>query len=112
MVFTTNRRMTLTALRRRLLEDRQLRGLAPKPQPCYVAAVHPLAQHSRRAPDQLSAEELRQSFRFLLHEKKVAERTFRIPLYGIRSFSACPLQRPGPVFDRMRPRQSHKLPVV
>jgi Phage integrase, N-terminal SAM-like domain/Phage integrase family len=102
----------MTALRRRMLEDMQLRGLAPKTQPCDVAAVHQLAQPYRRAPDQLSDEELRQYFLFLLHEKKVAESTFRIHLYGIRFFYECTLKRPWPVFDLIRPRKSQKLPVV
>ena len=48
----------MTALRRRMLEDLQLRGLAPKTQQCYIAAVHQLAQHYRRAPDRLGEEEL------------------------------------------------------
>jgi integrase/recombinase XerD len=104
--------MVMTTLRSRMLEDLQLRGLAPKTQQCYVAAVHQLAQHYRRAPDQLSKEELRQYFLFLLNEKKVAESTFRIHLYGIRFFYEFTLQRPWPVFDLVRPRNSQKLPVV
>lgn len=76
----TNRGMAMTTLRRRMLEDLQLRGLAPKTQPCDVAAVHHLAQHYRRPPDQLSEEELRQYFLYWLNVKKVAESTFRIHL--------------------------------
>jgi integrase/recombinase XerD len=102
----------MTTLRRRMLEDLQLRGLAPKTQQCYIAAVHQLALHYRRAPDRLGEEELRQYFLFLLNEKKVAESTFRIHLYGIRFFYECTLQRPWPVFDLVRPRKSQKLPVV
>jgi integrase/recombinase XerD len=102
----------MTALRRRMLEDRQLRGLAPRPQPCYLAAVTQLAQHDRRAPDHSSAEELRQYCLCLRHEKQVAERTFRMHLDGIRCFYACTRQRPWPVFELVRPQKSHKLPVV
>ena len=65
----------MTALRRRMREDLQLRGLAPKTQPCYLEAVKHLAQYSRRAPDQISAEEIRQYFISLINEKKVAEST-------------------------------------
>ncbi len=65
----------MTALRRRLLEDLQLRGLAPRTQQCYLEAVTHLAQHDRRAPDHLSEEELRQYFLYLLNEKLVAEST-------------------------------------
>jgi site-specific recombinase XerD len=95
-----------------MLEDLQLRGLAPRTQQCYVEAVKHLAQHYRRAPDQISEEEIRQYFLYLLNDKKVAESTFRIHLYGIRFFYEITLQRPWPVFALIRPRHSQKLPVV
>jgi len=102
----------MTALRHRMREDLQLRGLAPRTQQCDVQAVHQLAQHYRRAPDQLSEEELRQYFLFLLNEKQVAESTFRIHLYGIKFFYEITLQRPWPVLALVRPRKSQKLPLV
>jgi integrase/recombinase XerD len=102
----------MTALRRRMLEDLQLHGLAPKTQQCYLDAVKHLAPHDRRAPDQISAEELRQYFLSLLNEKQVAERTFRIQLYGIRFFYEPTLKRPWPVFACSRPRHRQQLPVV
>jgi integrase/recombinase XerD len=100
----------MTTLRRRMLEDLQLRGLAPKTQQCYVAAVRQLAQHYRRPPDQLSEEELRQYFLYLLNDKKVAESTFRIHLYGIRFFYERTLQRPWPLFALTRPPAQPKTP--
>jgi hypothetical protein len=48
----------------------------------------------------------------LLNAKQVAERTFRMHLYGIRFLYERTLQRPWPVFDLVRPRPPHKLPVV
>jgi hypothetical protein len=72
--------MALTTLRRRLLEDLQLRGLAPKTQPWYVAAVRPLAHHDRRPPDQLSEAERRQYFLSRLNDQQGAASTFRIHL--------------------------------
>lgn len=102
----------MTALRHRMREDLQLRGLAPRTHQCYVHAVHQLAQHDRRAPDQLSEEELRPYFLFLLNEKQVAESTFRIHLYGIKFFDEMTRQRPWPVLARVRPRKSQKLPLV
>ena len=65
----------MTALRRRMREDLPLRGLAPKTQQCSLEAVKHLAQYDRRAPDQISAAEIRQYFLYLINEKKVAERT-------------------------------------
>jgi integrase/recombinase XerD len=95
-----------------MLEDRQLRGLPPKTPQCYLAAVRQLAHYYRRPPDQLSDEELRQYFLYLRNEKKVAESTFRIHLYGIRFFYERTLTRPWPVFDLVRPRYPQTLPVV
>jgi hypothetical protein len=75
MGFITNRRMTMTALRRRMLEDLQLHGLAPKTQQCSLDAVKHLAQHYRRAPDQISEGEIRPYFLYLITERQVAEST-------------------------------------
>jgi integrase/recombinase XerD len=102
----------MTALRHRMREDLQLRGLAPRTQQCYIEAVKHLSQHYRRAPDQITEEEIRQYFLYLLKEKKVAESTFRIHLYGIRFFYEITLQRPWPVLTLIRPRHSQTLPVV
>ena len=62
----------MTALRRRLREDLQRRGLAPKTQQRSLEAVKHLAQDYQRAPDQIRAEEIRQYFLYLINEKKVA----------------------------------------
>ena len=70
----------MTTLRRRMLEDLQRRGLAPKTQQCYLEAVKHLAQDYRRSPDQVSAGEIRQYCLYLINGQKVAESTLRIHL--------------------------------
>ncbi len=102
----------MTALRRRMLEDLQLRGLAPSTPPCDLDAVKHLAQHYRRAPDHLSEAERRPYFLSWLTETQVAASPFRIHLYGIRFFDECTRQRPGPVFERIHPRHRPQRPVV
>jgi integrase/recombinase XerD len=104
--------MAMTALRRRMREDLQLRGLAPTTQQCDLEAVKHLGQHDRQAPDQSRAEEIRQYFCYVINAKPGAESTCRMHLYGIRVFYERTLQRPGPVFALLRPRRSQKLPVV
>ena len=84
----------MTTLRRRRLEDRQLRGLAPRTQQCDVEAVKHLTPHDRRAPEQITEDELRQYVLFLINAKKGAESTCRIHLSGIRFFSERTRQRP------------------
>ncbi len=67
----------MTPLRRRMLEDLQLRGLAPKTQAIYVHAVQQLAEHYGTSPDQITEEELRQYFLYLHTEKHAAPRLLR-----------------------------------
>jgi site-specific recombinase XerD len=104
--------MAMTALRHRMLEDLQLRGLAPRTQQCSLEAVKHRAQHDRRAPDHISEAKFRQYFLSLIHAKQVAESTFRIHLYGIRFLYEITLKRPWPVFALIRPRHCPTLPVV
>jgi integrase/recombinase XerD len=102
----------MTNLRRRMLEDPQLRGLARTTQQCSRGAVRPQAHHDQRPPDQRSNAELRPDFLFLRHRKPVAESTFRMHFDGIRCLYERTRQRPWPVFDLVRPRHPQKMPVV
>ena len=67
----------MTELRRRMLQDMQLRGLSAGTQQTYVDAIRELAGHYRRSPDQLSEEDIRDYFIYLKDEKKLAGSTLR-----------------------------------
>jgi integrase/recombinase XerD len=41
----------MTPLRQRMLEDMQIRGLAPKTQHAYVRAVRQVAEYFGKSPD-------------------------------------------------------------
>lgn len=49
----------MNALRARMIEDLQLRGLSESTQYIYVLAVRRLAKYYRKPPDEISEEELR-----------------------------------------------------
>jgi len=102
----------MTPLRERMLDDMQLRGLAPKTQEAYLRAVRQLAEHYDKTPDQITEEELRDYFLFLKNEKKASRSTCTIALCGLKFFYDHTLQRQWPVWDLVRPPQSQKLPVV
>jgi hypothetical protein len=55
-----------------MLEDMQLRGLAPKTQQAYIRAVRQLASSYDKSPDQITEEELR-----ALHPSHPERRTTR-----------------------------------
>ncbi len=102
----------MTPLRQRMLEDMQLRGLAPKTQAAYATAVRQLAEFYDKSPDLISEEELRDYFLYLKNEKKAARSTCTQALCGIKFFYEVTLQREWQTFDLIRPGKEEKLPVV
>jgi len=102
----------MTALRERMIEDMQLRGLAARTQEAYVLAVRQLAEYHRKSPDQMSEEDLREYFLYLLNVKKVSRSTSTLALCGIKYFYEKTLGEKWPVLELVRPAKETKLPVV
>ena len=102
----------MTPLRQRMLEDMQLRGLAPKTQESYLRAVRQLTEYVGKPPDQVNEAELRDYFLYLKNEKKASRSACTIALCGIKFFFEQTLQRDWKTFDLIRPGKSDKLPVV
>jgi len=95
-----------------MFEDMQLRGLAPRTQESYLAAVRQLAIHYSRSPDQISDEELRLYFLYLRNEKRVAPNTANVALNAVKFLYVHTLQRPWPLGDLVRLPKARPLPVV
>ena len=102
----------MTPLRKRMIENMELHGLADRTRESYVAAVSHLARHYNRSPDRLSADEIRRFFLHLINERQAAKSTVTIHLCGIKFFFEKTLGRQMPVFDLVRPKRRKKLPAV
>ena len=102
----------MTELRRRMIADMKLHGFAPGTQKVYVNAVSRLAGYFRRSPDQLSEQELRDYFTYLVETKKVPSSTLRTQIFGVKFLFDKTLQRPWPTLKFLRARPSFKLPTV
>jgi integrase/recombinase XerD len=102
----------MTPLRRKMIEDMQLRGYAPKTQEAYVGAVKQLAEHYHKSPDQITDEELREYFLYLKNDRRVSHSTYSTALHGLRFFYRHTLGRAEVVLDWVRPPREKKLPVV
>ena len=87
----------MTVLRQRMLEDLQLRGLAPKTQEAYVGAVAQLAKHCGKSPESLTEEELRQYFLYLSNGKQASRSTMVVALCGIKFLYRYTLRREWPL---------------
>ena len=102
----------MTPLRRRMIEDMQLRGFAARTQEAYVHAVRQLAGHLHKTPDQIAEEELRQYFLYLINVKRFARASFTIALCGIKFFFESTLGRDWTLFGLARPPRQKTLPVI
>jgi len=102
----------MTELRRRMMADMKLHGLAPGTQKVYLKSVEHLARHYHRSPDQLSEQDLRDYFTDLVEKKHVPSSTLRTEIFGVKFLFDKTLQRPWPTLRFLRARPSYKLPVV
>jgi integrase/recombinase XerD len=102
----------MTVLRQRMLEDMQLRDLAPKTQEAYVGAVAQLAKYYGKSPELLTEEELRQYFLYLSNAKRVSRSTIVVALCGIKFLYSYTLRREWPLLELVRSAQEKKLPTV
>jgi Phage integrase, N-terminal SAM-like domain len=62
----------MTSLRRRMIEDMQVRNLSPHTQDSYVQQVSLFARHFTKSPEVLGPEEIRSYQLYLTNEKKLA----------------------------------------
>jgi integrase/recombinase XerD len=102
----------MTQLRDRMIEDMKLHGYSPRTQEAYVSAVRQLAKYWRKPPDQISEEELRKYFLWMVEEQKAARSTCTIAITGIKFFFEKTLHRQWPTLALLRPRTERKLPEI
>jgi site-specific recombinase XerD len=102
----------MTALRQRMIEDLQLRGLSKGTQIAYVRVVRQLAEYYGKSPDCISEEEVRQYLLYLKNDKQIAPGTFSAVRAGIKFLFVYTLGREWRTLDLIRPPRERKLPVV
>ena len=102
----------MTALRRRMIECLQLRGLSERTQDMYVRAVRQLAEHYRKSPDVITEEELRQYFLYIKNIKHYSRSASTIALCGITCFFEHTLNRDWTTLSFVRAPREQKLPVI
>jgi len=102
----------MSALRQKMIEDMQLKGLAVRTQEAYVNAVLQLSRRFKKSPANIEEEELREYFLYLKNEKQVADSTFSIALCGIKFFYEQTLKKEWHTLQLVRPDRKKKLPVV
>ena len=101
----------MSPLRRRMIEDMQIRNLTPNTQRVYVAQVVRFACHFGKSPDLLGPPEIRIYLLHLTQERHLAASSVIVTVSALRFFYHTTLKRPWVVEDDIpADRQSKKLP--
>lgn len=102
----------MTPLRKRMIEEMEMRNFAPKTIRIYIEVVARFARYFGKSPDRLGAEHVRQYLLHLVHEKKLAWATYKQALAALRYLYRWVLRGPEVVQDVRCPRPERRLPVV
>ena len=102
----------MTPLRKRMLEDLQIRNYAPTTIAAYIRGVAGFAKHFGKPPDQLGPEHIRQYQLFLSQQKRASLSTYIQVVAGPRSFCAHTLYRQSCHRTHPSPRYEKKLPII
>ena len=97
-------------LREQMQHDLVVRGMSPRTQGAYLAAVAGLAKHYHQRPDTLSTQQVEGYIRHLIEQRHLAPNSVRVAVFGLRFFYTVTLKRPA--FALPLPKGVKKLPEV
>src|SRR5512136_2933345 len=100
------------AIRERMIEEMELRGLAPATKRGYLDCCRVFVAHFMKSPEQLHAEDVRVFLLHLTRERKAGPSTARVYIAAISFLYRHVLRTPGVVDDVPYPRVPKKLPDV
>ena len=106
------RRLPMTPLRQRMLEDMQLRNYSPLTMHCYLRCVADFARHFGASPAHLGPEQVRTYQLFLLQDKQVSWTSVVQTVCALRFFYRITLGRPGMLESIPHPRRPFTLPTL
>ncbi len=103
----------MTALRQRMIEDMQVRNLAPHTQSTYLKEITRFARYFGTSPELLGEKEIRTYQLYLTNQKKLAPSSIVITIAALRFLYKVTLKRDWDLKDAIpAPRQPHRLPVI
>ncbi len=102
----------MTSLRKRMLEDLQIRNYSPHTIDAYIRGVAEFAKHFGKSPEALGPEQIRDYQIFLIKEKGVSWSTYIQAVSGLRFLYCTTLHRQVTIEHIPMPRHEKKLPVI
>ena len=92
----------MTPLRKKMIDDMKLAGLAPRTQKVYIKVVEVLAKHYGRSPSILTEDEVQQYLVQLVDDRNVARGMFKTAHFGIKFLFTNTLGRTWDLFFKKR----------
>ena len=103
----------MSPLRRRMIDDMQIRNLSPRTQSTYVRQVAQFSRHFGKSPELLGPAEIRTWQVHLAQDKRLAARSITVAVSALRFVYTVTLKRPWVLDDDIPTgRKVRKLPVV
>ena len=100
----------MTPLRLRMIEDMEIRNLAPLTQKSYIEQVARFARHFDRSPEHLGPDEIRLWLLHLIRDKHLAASSMAVAVAALRFCYTVTLGRAWMV--RQPPKASNATPAV
>ena len=94
----------MTPLRQQFIRELVLRGIAPRTQESYIAAVYGLAKYYHLAPDAIVDEQIKDYLFYLAQERDYAASSLNVAVSGLRSFYGLVLKRSVNDLESVVPR--------
>ena len=102
----------MTPLRKRMLEDLQIRNYAPTTVAAYIRGVAEFAKHFGKSPELLGSEQIREYQLYLVKEKGVSLSSYIQAVCALRFLYSNTLHLAVSVDRIPLPRYEKKLPVI
>jgi integrase/recombinase XerD len=102
----------MTSLRKRMIEDMEVRNFSPLSQTVYLHHVSLFARHFGKSPALLGPEEIRAYQVYLTNEKKLATSTLRVAGGALRFLYKVTLKKKWAMEEIPVPKKPQTLTVV
>ena len=102
----------MTPLRKRMIEDMQLRNLAPQTQRTYLHHVAGLAQFYQTSPEHLNLEDIRQYQVYLANECRYSAESVNQFLSAVKFLYGITLEAPFDTACLLRARIPKNAPII
>lgn len=102
----------MTPLRRQMIDQMTVRGMAETTKRAYLHAVAGIAKYYRRSPDQLNEREVQQYLLHLIQERRLAWSSCNVATSGLKFLYHVTLDRREVEFCIPRAKRPQRLPEI